>query len=456
MKIFLAGATGALGRRLVPLLVANAYQVVAMTRSPEKAQSLRSAGTEPVVADGLDREAVLRAVTRAEPEVVIHQMTGLTGVMSFKKFDEEFAATNRLRTAGTDILLEAARTAGARRFIVQSYGGWNYERTGGPAKTEEDPFDPEPPAAMKRTLEAIRYLESAVLGAEGLEGVALRYGSFYGPGSYIAEDGVILELVRRRKLPIIGSGAGMWSFLHLDDAATATLAAVERGAPGVYNIADDEPAPVAVWLPELAKIIGAKPPHHIPAWLGRLAAGEPGVSIFTQIRGTVNGEGEARARLAASLPELARRIPPRSCQYPDPRVLNLLQPDGLPVLRERGRAQPDGLPVQRERSRARPDSLPVQRERSRVQPDGLPAQRERSRVQPDSLPVQRERSRVRPDRLPVQRERSRVRPDGLLVQRERSRVQPDRLPAQRDHVGKSPARPRARQRGGDRLVEERG
>lgn len=280
MKIFLAGATGALGRRLLPRLVASGYQVVAMTRSAEKTEALRSAGAEPVVADGLDREAVLRAVTWAEPEVVIHQMTSLTGVMSFKKFDKEFASTNCLRTTGTDILLEAARAAGARRFIAQSYGGWNYERTGGPAKTEEDPFDPNPPAAMARTLAAIRYLEAAVLGAEGLEGIALRYGSFYGPGSYIAEDGAILELVRGRKLPIIGNGAGVWSFLHLDDAATATLVAIERGAPGVYNISDDEPSPVAVWLPELAKIVGAKPPRHIPIWLGRLATGEPGVSML--------------------------------------------------------------------------------------------------------------------------------------------------------------------------------
>lgn len=292
MKIFLAGATGALGRRLVPRLVSNGYQIVGMTRSAEKAESLRSVGVEPVVADGLDRDAVLQAVTRAKPEVVIHQMTSLTGVMSFKKLDEKFVTTNRLRTTGTDILLEAARAAGARRFIAQSYAGWPYERTGGPAKTEEEPFDPNPPAAMSRTLEAIRYLESAVLGASGLEGIVLRYGSFYGPGTYVAEGGMIVDLVRKRKLPIIGNGAGVWSFIHLDDAASATLSAVERGAPGLYNIADDEPAPVAVWLPELAQILGAKPPRHVPVWLGRLAAGEPGVSMFTQIRGAMNAKAK--------------------------------------------------------------------------------------------------------------------------------------------------------------------
>lgn len=292
MKIFLAGATGALGRCLVPLMVAKGYQVIAMTRSAEKAEALRNAGTEPVVADGLDREAVLRVVAGSKPELVIHQMTSLTGVMSFKKLDEEFVATNRLRTTGTDILLEAARAAGARRFIAQSYGGWPYERAGGPAKTEEEPLDPHPPAAMTQTLAAIRHLESAVLSAPGLEGIVLRYGSFYGPGTYVAEDGFILELVRRRKLPIIGNGAGVWSFLHVDDAAGATTAAIERGAPGIYNVADDEPAPVAVWLPELAKILGAKPPRHIPVWLGRLAAGEPGVSMFTRIRGAVNAKAK--------------------------------------------------------------------------------------------------------------------------------------------------------------------
>ena len=290
MKIFVAGASGALGRRLVPQLLASDYEVTAMTRSPDKTDALRAAGTVPVVADGLDREAVLQAVMRAKPEVVIHQMTGLTGMTNFKKFDDEFALTNRLRTEGTDHLLEAARAAGVRRFIAQSYGNWNYERTGSALKTEEEPFDPNPPANQRRSLEAIRYLESAVLGAPDLEGIALRYANFYGPGTGFDVDGEIVTLVRNRRLPIVGNGGGVWSFIHVDDAAAATVAAIERGAPVLYNIVDDEPARVSVWLPELARLLGAKPPWRVPVWLGRLAAGEVGVSMMTRIRGTSNAK----------------------------------------------------------------------------------------------------------------------------------------------------------------------
>jgi 2-alkyl-3-oxoalkanoate reductase len=292
MKVFVAGATGVIGRPLVRRLVAGGFQVVAMTRSPSKSDTLRQLGVEAVVADGLDGQAVRRAVLAAEPEVVIQQMTGLTGIGSFKRFDDDFALTNRLRTEGGDHLIEAARAAGARRVIVQSFGNWNYERAGGPVKTEEDPFDADPPAMMRRSLEAIRHLEDAVLEAEGIEGVALRFGNFYGPGTGFAEDGNLVRLVRNRRLPIIGNGAGIWSFVHVDDAALATVAAIEHGAPGVYNIADDEPAPVAVWLPELAKAVEAKPPRHVPVWLGRLAAGEAGVSVFTRIRGASNAKAK--------------------------------------------------------------------------------------------------------------------------------------------------------------------
>ena len=296
MKVFVAGASGALGRRLVPILVASGHEVVAMTRSPEKTESLRRLDAESVVADGLDKAAVMRAVARAEPEVVIHQMTGLTGAKSFRKFDDEFALTNRLRTEGLDHMLDAARAAGARRFIAQSFGNWNYERSGGSPKTEDDPLDPTPPAAMSRTLAAIRYLESAVAEQDGIEGVALRYGNFYGPGAHIGEGGAFLDQVRKRRLPIIGDGGGVWSFIHFDDAASATMLAMDRGEPGVYNVADDEPAPVAVWLPELAKTLGAKPPRRLPTWLGRLAAGEPGVSLFTQIRGASNAKAKRELR----------------------------------------------------------------------------------------------------------------------------------------------------------------
>jgi nucleoside-diphosphate-sugar epimerase len=291
MKVFVAGASGAVGKRLIPLLVASDYDVVAMTRSPEKVDSLKAAGAEPVVADGLDRTAVMEAVTKAEPEVVMHQMSGLTGIKSFKKFDDEFALTNRLRTEGTNHLLEAARAAGARRLIAQSFGNWNYERTGTGPKSEEDPLDPEPPPNQRRSIQAIRHLEQAVIGADGIEGVALRYGNFYGPGTGFALDGDLVKLVRERKLPIVGDGGGVWSFIHMDDVATAAIAAI-ASAPGVYNISDDEPAPVAEWLPDLARAIEAKSPRRVPVWLGRLAIGEVGLSMMTQIRGASNAKAK--------------------------------------------------------------------------------------------------------------------------------------------------------------------
>ena len=290
MRVFIAGATGAFGRRLVPLLLDHGHDVVAMTRSPAKASALEELGARPVVADGLQRPAVMQAVLRAEPEAVVHQMTGLEDVTSVKRWDEEFALTNRLRTEGLDHLLDAARAAGARRFVAQSFGNWNYARAGGPVKTEEDPLDPSPPARMRVSLAAIRHLERAVTTEERLEGIALRYGNFYGPGTSIAQDGYITEQVRKRRFPVVGSGAGVWSFIHVDDAAEATRLALERGEPGLYNVADDEPAPAAMWLAGLADALGARPPRHIPAWVGRMAVGEVGLSLFTRIRGAANGK----------------------------------------------------------------------------------------------------------------------------------------------------------------------
>jgi len=292
MKVLVAGATGAVGKRLVPLLVAGGHSVVGMTRSAAKGELLRAMGAEPAVADGLDRNAVMEVVARARPDVLIHQLTALTGAKSFRRFDHDFAGTNRLRTEGIDHLLEAAIAVGARRFVAQSYGNWNYARTGQEHKTEEDPLDPSPPSNQAQSLDAIRYLEQAVLGAQGIEGLALRYGNFYGPGTGFAKDGDLVALVAKRRLPIIGDGGGVWSFIHVDDVATATTAAVERGAPGIYNIADDEPASVAEWLPELARILGAKPPRQIPLWLGRVAAGEVGVSMMTMIRGASNAKAK--------------------------------------------------------------------------------------------------------------------------------------------------------------------
>lgn len=287
MRVIVAGAGGAIGRRLVPLLVTAGHEVVATTRSPAKLAALRALGAEAVVMDGLDAASVGEAVARAEPEVIVHQMTALAGAGNLRRFDQELATTNALRREGTDHLLAAAIAAGVRRFVAQSYTGWTNIRTGGAVKTEEDPLDPHPPAAQVRTLEAIKYLERAVQSAP-LEGIALRYGTFYGPG---ASDELI-ELVRRRRLPIVGAGGGIWSFIHIDDAAAATVAALTAGAPGVYNVVDDEPAPVAEWLPYLAQVIGAPPPRRLPVWLARLAAGEVAVSMMTQIRGASNAKAK--------------------------------------------------------------------------------------------------------------------------------------------------------------------
>lgn len=276
-----------IGQRLLPLLATGGHQVTASTRSPAKTAALRSLGADPVVVDGLDAVAVGEAVARAEPEVVIHQMTALAGQTDLRRFDRMFAVTNRLRAEGTDNLLAAAAAAGARRFIAQSYTGWPNARTGGPVKTETDPLDPAPPAAQRESLAAIRHLEEAVLAAP-LEGIVLRYGLLYGPGA--SEE--MVEVVRKGRLPVIGDGGGVWSFLHVADAATATVAALERGKPGLYNITDDEPASVADWLPELAAAAGAKRPRRVPVWLGRLAAGEVGVSLMTQIRGSSNAKAK--------------------------------------------------------------------------------------------------------------------------------------------------------------------
>jgi nucleoside-diphosphate-sugar epimerase len=292
MRVFVAGGTGVVGRPLVPRLVDSGHDVVATTRSPARARWLEAIGAEAVVVDGLETGALTRAVVAAAPEVVIHHMTGLSGLKSFKRFDAEFAVTNQLRKAGTDDLLEGARVVGVRRFIAQSFGNWNYQRTGADSKTEQDPMDPDPPAKQRLSLDAIRYQEAAVLGADGMEGIALRCGNFYGPGTGLSLDGALVAVVRKRRLPIVGDGAGIWSFIHVDDVATATIAAMEQGERGVYNVVDDEPAPVSVWLPDLARAVGAKPPRHVPVWIGRLAIGEVGISMMTQIRGASNAKAK--------------------------------------------------------------------------------------------------------------------------------------------------------------------
>jgi nucleoside-diphosphate-sugar epimerase len=287
MHIFIAGASGALGRRLVPQLVDRGHRVTATTRTPAKVELLRGLGAEPLIVDGLDAVAVGAAVARAEPDAIVHQMTALNGKPDMKHFDKMFATTNELRTRGTDYLIAAASAAGVERMVVQSYTNWPNIREGGSVKTEDDPLDPHPPAAQAESLAAIRHAEEAALGAP-LQGIALRYGSFYGPG---ASD-VMIEVLRKRQFPVVGTGTGIWSWLHIDDAASATVAAVEHGARGVYNVVDDDPAPVSEWLPYLAEQVGAKPPRHVPLWLGRLVAGDVGVSMMTEIRGSSNAKAK--------------------------------------------------------------------------------------------------------------------------------------------------------------------
>jgi 2-alkyl-3-oxoalkanoate reductase len=264
-----------------------------MTRTSSKQDLVRSLGARPVVADALDPDAVAQAVASAEPEVIVHQLTALSGpirVRDARRPDRSVAATmtNRLRTEATDHLLAAGRGVGARRFVAQSFGAFRFARTGGPVQTEADPLDPDDPPAALRTV--YLYLEQAVTTIEWGEGLALRYGGFYGPGTGIslAPDAVMAAPIRKRRFPIIGDGGGVFSHVHIEDAAAATVAAVDHGQPGVYNVVDDEPAPVREWLPVLASALDAKPPRRIPRWLGRLVAGEAATVMMTEARGASN------------------------------------------------------------------------------------------------------------------------------------------------------------------------
>jgi len=282
MRVLVVGASGAIGTRLVPQLIARGHVVIGTHRSPAHAAKIRALGAEPVQLDLLDEPVVRRMVLAAEPAAIIHQATALADMRDFKRFDRGFAQTNRLRTEGTDALLAAAREAGVRQFIAQSFASTLYERTGGPVKTEDDPLDSNPVAAMRETVAAMRYLDETVRNAGG---IVLRYGGFYGA----ANDG-LLEPIRRRMFPIVGSGDGVMSFIHLDDAANATVVALDHDGPGVFNIVDDEPAPVRVWLPVLAEVLGAKPPRRVPRWLARLVAGEAAVVLGTESRGASNAK----------------------------------------------------------------------------------------------------------------------------------------------------------------------
>jgi 2-alkyl-3-oxoalkanoate reductase len=286
MKIFVAGASGAIGSQLVAQLVDRGHEVVGTTRSAAKTDALRALGAEPVVVDALDPDSVADVVAKAEPEVIVHQLTALNGPMSMRNVKRMAAATNRLRTEGTDHLLAAGRAVGVHRFVAQS----NYalmERSGALVVDESGRMNPNPPKDVAEAVAALRHLEEAVTGITWADGIVLRYGGFYGPGTGLeaAPGAVMSDLIRKRRFPIIGSGAGMWSMVHIVDAASATVAAIERGRPGIYNVADDEPAPVREVLLELARVLGAGPPRRLPGWLARLLVGKGAVEIMTQARG---------------------------------------------------------------------------------------------------------------------------------------------------------------------------
>jgi len=284
MKIFVAGASGAIGRRLVPQLLERGHEVIGTFTSPMKAARLNAQGATPVSLDLLDPAAVRKAVLESKPDAIIHEATSLADLHDFKHFDRSFARTNALRTKGTDALLSAAREAGVGRFVAQSYANLRYAREGSWVKTEGDPLDATPVPAMRETAAAMRYLDETVRDAGG---VALRYGNFYGD----RDDG-LLDVVRKRQFPLVGNGIGVSSFIHLEDAAAATVAAIENYKPGIYNIVDDEPAAMREWLPVLAKILGAKPPLRIPAWLAKMVAGEVLVVMGTQSRGASNAKAK--------------------------------------------------------------------------------------------------------------------------------------------------------------------
>lgn len=301
MRVFVAGATGAIGKQLVPRLVAAGHEVYGMTRSELREPLLRDLGAVPVVADALDPDQVAEAVARAKPDVVVHQLTAIGETIDMRHFDRDFSVTNRLRTEGTDHLLSAAHAVGVQRFVAQSYFA-TYARTGGRVKTEEDAWDPSPAREMRETIAAIRHVETAVLGAGWTEGIVLRYGTFYGPGTSLTPGAAQLELIRSRKFPLVADGGGVWSFIHIADAAEATVAAIERGRRGVYNIVDDDPAPAAEWLPAVAQQLGAKHPMRVPRFVGRMFAGEAGVMMLTELRGASNAKAKRELRWSPAHP----------------------------------------------------------------------------------------------------------------------------------------------------------
>jgi nucleoside-diphosphate-sugar epimerase len=301
MRVLVVGATGAIGTRLVPQLVARGHEVTGTSRSAAKAGQLRAMGADPVVLDVLDAEAARKVVSATSPHAIIYQATALAGLRFGRNLDKTFGPTNRLRTEGTDNLLAAAREAGVRRFVAQSFASYRYARVGGPVKTEDDPLDPDPPAMARQSNAAMKYLDETVTAAGG---IALRYGGFYG-----AADDPMVGMVRKRMFPLIGEGAGITSFIHLDDAAAATVLALEHDGPAIYNIVDDEPAPQSEWLPVLAQAVGARPPRRIPTWLATLVAGKGMVMISVQGRGASNTKAKRELGWTPSYPTWRQGFP---------------------------------------------------------------------------------------------------------------------------------------------------
>ena len=292
MRVFLAGATGVIGRRLLPLLLAGGHEVTAMTRSESRAASLREAGATPVVCDVFDAEGVRGAMEAARPEVVIHELTDLPLALNPRKLEEQVAGNDRIRTEGTRNLVAAAVAAGARRVVAQSIA-FAYPPTGSGSKNEDDALWDDAPWPWSRSVQALRELEQTVTQTEGIDGIVLRYGFFYGPGSAYADDGHFAREVKRRRMPVVGKGSGVFSFIHVDDAAAATVAAMERGAPGIYNVVDDDPAPMRDWMPVYSEVVGAKSPRRVPRWLARLIGGGYAVFLATQLRGASNEKAKA-------------------------------------------------------------------------------------------------------------------------------------------------------------------
>jgi nucleoside-diphosphate-sugar epimerase len=284
MRVFIAGASGAIGSALVPQLIQHGHEVVGTYRSPQHREHVQAMGAEAVALDLLDRRAVRKTVLEAHPEAIVHQATALSNMRWSRRLDRTFAQTNRLRTEGTDALMAAAREAGVQRIVAQSFASLRYVRDGGPVKTEDDPLDPHPPAGSEESNAAMRHLEDVVTAAGG---AALRYGGFYG-----APSDALPGLIRKRRFPIVGNGGGVWSFIHLDDAAAATVLALERNASGIYNVVDDDPAAVREWLPFASDILGAKPPRHFPLWLARLVAGQGAAIMGVEARGASNAKAK--------------------------------------------------------------------------------------------------------------------------------------------------------------------